>query len=51
MCTQLEIDKMWTEKEKIGKYFGFHQNAPKNVEHEYDGDTNWSWSTWNGPKF
>ena len=34
------------ESEKVDKYL----NLKKAVEHEGDGDTNYSWSSWNSPQ-
>ena len=38
------------ESEKIDKYFNFTRNQKNVAEHEYEGDTNCNWYTWNGPK-
>ena len=36
------------KNEKRGKYFDFTRELKEAVEHEGDGDTNYSWCTWNG---
>ena len=35
---------------KDRKILGSYQRTEKTAEHEGDGDTNYRWSTWNGPQ-